>query len=119
MTVIDKTHKRSNEFSNWLRDNLPDSQTGTLITDIDFVVKNWKDNSKMLFIEEKTNMGEVPTWQRKMIEDIIMCINKSGIMVAEFATITFERYNFEDGKVWLNGSESSEDEVKSFIGRYC
>lgn len=119
MTTPEKTHLRSNSFSEWMKRELPGSEDGTLITDLDFVVKNWRSNNKMLFIEEKCNRAEVPVWQRKVYEDIVSCVNKSGVMVAEFAVITFERYNFEDGRVWLNGEQSDEDEIKSFINRYC
>lgn len=119
MTQVEKTHLRSKAFSGWLRENLPDSSTGTLITDIDFAITNYKKNDRILFIEEKTNGKEAKAWQRGVIQDIVKCINKSGDMVAEYAEVTFEHYNFDDGRVWLNGSESNEEEIKSFINRYC
>ena len=41
MTKPEITGKRDLTFSRWIRNNLPDSQDGFLVTDLDFLLCNY------------------------------------------------------------------------------
>lgn len=111
------SHKRSLYFSQWLRDNLPDSSTGTYITDIDFVIFNWKSHNRMLFVEEKTHGADMTTAQRNVYKKIVKALQDSGIQ-ADCAFVKFENTSFEDGRVWINNQEVTEDMIKKTFTYY-
>jgi len=35
-------HEKQKAMSDWVRENLPDSSTGFLVSDLDFILENWK-----------------------------------------------------------------------------
>jgi len=53
MTRKEITGKRSLEFSGWVRENLPKSKTGFMITNQDWIFWNY-NTKKLMLVEEKT-----------------------------------------------------------------
>ena len=50
-------------FSGWIRKNLPDSSTGTLVSDLDFIIYNYKTKN-ILLLEIKTHNANLKKWQQ-------------------------------------------------------
>lgn len=113
MTKKEMTGIRDLTFSAWVRENLPDSSTGYMASDLDFIFWNYK-TKKVMLIEIKTRNADVKTWQKIMWSNIDKWI-KNGIdsnwTYLGFNFIQFERTNFEDGRCYLNGNEISELEL--------
>lgn len=113
MTKKEITGIRDLTFSAWVRENLPDSSTGYMASDLDFIFWNYK-TKKVMLIEIKTRSANVKTWQKIMWSNIDKWI-KNGIdsdwTYLGFNFIQFERTNFEDGRCYLNGNEISELEL--------
>lgn len=116
MTVQD-SGKRSLYFSQWMRDQLPLSSTGTYITDIDFVITNWKTHHKILLVEEKMYNTNMTKTQFKTYMRIKDGLRKAGINAA-FVCIKFEKSTFDDGRVWANDILVTEEDVKTMFNNY-
>lgn len=117
MTRIEVTHIRELNFSGWIRNNLPDSMTGVYVSDLDFIIENWKTKDIML-LEIKTRNGGMRPGQRKLFENLDRWINKgidSSWTYHGFHVIKFENIFFNDGKVYFDGKESSEDEIRRIL----
>ena len=65
MTRAEQTGKRDLGFSQWIRKNLPDSYTGYSVSDIDFMLWNWK-TKKVMILEIKTRMSYPRKGQKMM-----------------------------------------------------
>ena len=127
----DCPHEKLLFFSEWMRFNLPDSRTGYLVTDIDrikgdtdsvgdgevFAVENWKTNNVML-LEVKSFSAECGVGQKMLFDKINKWI-KRGVddnwNYHGFNYIKFENSNFNDGDVFFNGKEITEDELRSIL----
>lgn len=118
MTRQEVTNKRDLQMSGWIRTNLPDSMTGTRVTDMDFVIFNINHN-RILFLEVKSRGKYLAKWQREIYSQIVYAINLSGTLTANFACITFENTFFGDGKVWLDNKLSSEENIKKYLSNYA
>ena len=117
MTRKEITGKRDLSFSGWVRENLPDSSCGFSVSDLDFVLWNWKDN-KVMLLEVKTRNKQPGTGQKIMWKKIDKWIAKgicSDWTYYGFHYVVFERTNFEDGKCFLNGKPISEPELINFL----
>ena len=118
MTRQEMTGKRDLDFSMWIRKNLPDSSNGFMASDIDFYIFNYKTLNHAL-VEVKTHSSELKRWQREMYERLGRWIGEGGSSEGwnfiGFFIIKFENKDFEDGKVYLNGNESSELEIKTIL----
>jgi len=114
-TRKETTGKRSLKFSGWVRENLPDSSTGFVVSDLDFILCNYKAQTLML-IEVKTRNAAVRLWQRILFENldkwIKKGIDKSWIYLG-YHVITFENTWFDDGKCFFDGAEVVELELIS------
>ena len=114
MTRKENTGIRDLTFSNWVRVKLPDSSTGFLVSDIDFYMCNYNKKTHLM-VEIKAYNTELPKWQRIMYKNIYKWIKegseKEGWDFKGVYFIKFEKTSFNDGKVYLNGKESSEDEI--------
>lgn len=110
MTQIEKTGIRELNFSKWIRESLPDSKTGFMVSDIDFIIYNYKTKN-IAIIELKTRSAELKTWQSIFYKNICKWI-KNGIdddwNFKGFYFIKFENTFFNDGKCFLNNIEISE-----------
>lgn len=107
------TGKRNLEFSQWVKDNLPDSSTGYMVSDLDFVFYDYI-RKKIALVEVKQYNKIIDTWQDNVFKFLKNCIKKGKPDDWEFMgyfVVRFEKTNFKDGKVYLNGTESSEEEI--------
>ena len=114
MTRREQTGTRDLTFNTWLRDALPDSSTGQMVSDIDFYIFNYK-KKEHLIVETKTYNAPLKTWQEIMYSKLQRWVseggNKEGWKFKGFYLIQFEKTFFDDGKVYLNGEESSKEEI--------
>lgn len=117
MTRAEVTNTRDLTFSGWIRKNLPDSSTGFSVSDLDFVLWNWKEK-KIMFLEIKTRGNQPRAGQKIMWENINKWMSK-GIddewEYCGFHLIVFEKTFFEDGKCYLNNKEIEEEELIIFL----
>ena len=117
MTRQEMTGIRSLDFSKWVREKLPDSSTGFSASDLDFILWNWK-TKKVLLLEIKTRLSTCRKGQKMMWQNINKWIKK-GIdkdwNYLGFHLITFEKTDFEDGKVFLDNKEIQEKDLILFL----
>ena len=117
MTRPEKTGVRPLEFSGWVRQNLPDSSTGYMVTDIDYFVRNYK-TKKIAILEVKTRGSRMPEFQRRGFEDLGRWITQGidqGWQYMGFYLLVFEKTSFADGRAWLNGIQISEPDLISTL----
>lgn len=113
MTRQEITGKRDLFFSNWIRNNLPNSSTGFLVSDLDFFIFNYKKKLCML-LEVKTHNSTLKTWQKIMYENLSRWIEKGaddGWIFGGYHIITFENTNFKDGRCYYNHSLITEEQL--------
>lgn len=116
-TRQESSGQRSLDFSSWVRANLPDSKTGYMASDLDFLLYNYKTR-KVALCEIKQYNKQIASWQMQMLSFLENCIKNGKPDGWEFIglfVIRFEVMNFGDGRVWLNGDESSEEEIKKLL----
>ena len=109
------TTKRPTYLSAWYRDNLPDSSSGLLITDIDWLFFN-HITKRFMLIEEKTNGAQVAFPQSKIftfLHNVILegIKNNADYQYMGFHTIVFENTTFENGKCYWDNEEITADEL--------
>ena len=113
MTRQENTGIRDLTFSGWVRENLPNSATGFMVTDIDFYMYNYK-TKKHLLVEVKNNNAPLKKWQSIMYKNLSHWIDsaakKDGWDFKGFYFIKFVKTSFKDG-VYLNDKISSEEEI--------
>ena len=119
-TKQETTGKRDLKFSQWIRDHLPPSREAFMVSDLDFILWNYK-NKKMMFIEVKTNSHQPYQFQRIMFNHIAKWIKaglpqcNDGWQFLGYHEIVFERKHFDDGQCWLNHQAVTEQELISFL----
>ncbi len=113
MTKEEIFFKRSLYFSQWIRKKLPDSNTGFIVTDIDFVLFNYK-TKKVMLLEVKSHNDKVTYPQRQIYNCLDRWIKK-GIdkdwQYLGWHVVTFERGGFEYGRTYFDGKLVTESEV--------
>lgn len=120
MTRQEVTNTRDLRFSGWIRTNLPDSATGFMVSDIDFLLFNFKTNI-WIMLEIKTRSAKLRHWQREMynnLDEIISAgVNALGNKIEwrGVHVVTFENTFFDDGKCYLDDHEISEEELKYYL----
>lgn len=118
MTRQEITGTRDLRFSRWMRINLPKSNTGWVSSDIDFYIYNYKTNIHGI-IELKAYMSELSYPQQQMYPRLTKWISeggeKEGWHFAGFFLIQFERGFFDEGRVYLNHEETSEEELTKIL----
>jgi hypothetical protein len=110
-------------FSQWLRENLPNSYLPFFISDIDYVIYNGQSNS-MMFLEVKHYNSQVQPWQRKLFNMMHSAVKKNvGLNMAfnykGFNLITLEKTGFSDGWVKLNNKLITEIELIEFLSMHA
>ena len=113
MTRQEITNTRDLTFSRWIRNNLPDSSTGLIVSDLDFILCNYK-NKKLMLLEIKTRNAELKTWQSILFSNIDRWIKKGIDADWEykgFHCLKFENTFFNDGRAFLDGHETTEEEL--------
>jgi hypothetical protein len=117
MTRQEQTFVRDLGFSQWIRKSLPDSATGFLVTDLDFILFNYK-TKKFMLIEVKSRSTRIKIWQQsifRLMDEWISGGMRDGWTNLGFHVIMFENTNFSDGAVYLDDLEVSENTLKNFL----
>ena len=117
MTRQEITGKRNLDFSQWVRKNLPDSDTGYSATDLDMILYNWK-TKRFLILETKVYNGKMRNGQKFMFMRLNNWLKNGvsdGWRYYGFHLIVFENTCFSNGQVYLNGKKSSEEEIKKLL----
>lgn len=114
-TKLEITGERSLKFSGWIRKNLPDSSTGFVVSDLDFILCNYKGKSLML-VEVKTRNATLRNWQQILFKNLDEWIKK-GIdkdwIYYGYHIVTFEKTWFDDGKCFFDKTKITEQELIS------
>jgi hypothetical protein len=121
-TRKEQCYNRELGFSQWLRDNLPNSYLPFVISDIDYVIYNGQSNS-MMFLEVKHYNSQVQPWQRDLFNMIHSSVkNNVGLNMKYnykgFNLITLEKTGFCDGWVKLNDKLIGEKELIDFLSMH-
>lgn len=122
MTRPEYSGVRSLEFSQWIRTNLPDSNTGFLVTNLDYILINYK-TKQIMFVEEKTNNAPIKKWQQINFDLLARWVSRgvdSDWTFKGFHVVIFENTSPSDGKIYFDGKEINEGDLKtvlSFGGR--
>lgn len=105
-------HETLKIMSDWVREKLPDSYTGYMVSDVDFVLWNYKSKRVML-LEVKTHGAECKAWQRTMWKNLNRWI-ANGIdtewTYLGFHLLVFYGKDF-NGKVEYDYREISESDL--------
>ena len=110
-------HGEDGAFSNWVREKLPLPVTGFAATDVDMIFYNWK-RKNFLVIEIKRKMSECKPAQRNFFEVVHNRLKQplnDGWEYKGTHLLQFEKLFFNDGKVFLNHKETSEQEMIKFF----
>jgi len=121
MTRQEYTNTRDLSFSGWVRKNLPDSATGLMVSDLDFILQNYKTKTLML-LEVKTHNSKLKSWQSNLFKNLDRWI-KNGIEsdwnYLGFHIVKFENTFFNDGNCYFDTKCVKEEELKkifTFLG---
>lgn len=107
-------HETKLKFSDWIRENLPSSEDGFMVSDVDFILYNYK-TKRMMFIEQKQFGSEVKEWQKKLftiLNDAMKNLPESRLEYKGFHLITFEQTDCKDGKIFYDYQEVSENDLR-------
>lgn len=119
MTRKEITGIRSLQFSQWVRDNLPDSSFGFLVTDLDFILYNY-NTKRVMLLEIKTKNTNLKEWQKIIFNNLSRWI-KNGINdnwdFLGFNVVKFQNTFFDDGECYLNNQKITENELKIFLSK--
>jgi len=113
MTRQEVTHTRDLTFSGWIRDHLPDSATGYLVSDLDFILFNYK-TKKIMLLEVKTRNVDLKYWQSTLFNNLARWVSKgidSDWVFLGFHTLQFENTSFNDGKCYFDKVAIDEEEL--------
>jgi hypothetical protein len=115
MTRQEVTGERSLEFSRWIRKHLPDSSTGYMVGNLDWILWNYKTR-RLILLEEKTHGAQVAPWFSRMMREVFApalksYCDKNGIEFKGFHVITFQNTSPQDGIIKLDGTEISEEDL--------
>jgi hypothetical protein len=117
MTKPEYSKYRSLRFSQWIRENLPDSNTGFSVSDLDFILINFK-TKKVMLLEVKLKNGQINWNQYNMWLLINRWITNGigeGWVYLGFHLIQFTGLDFSDGKVKLDNEFISEEDLIKFL----
>lgn len=110
-------HEKLKKYNDWIRQNLPDSDSGYLVSDLDFVIENWKTKNIML-LEVKTNNVDMAKGQQILFSNIDEWIKK-GISdnwtYHGFHLLQFEKTSPDDGKIYFDKNEISKEDLISIL----
>lgn len=115
LTRPEQTGKRNLDFSGWIRNKLPDSREGFVVSDLDFVIAN-TESKKIMIVEQKNYLGRMRVWQASLFSDLDRWIS-AGIEQDDdweylgFHTVKFENTAPNNGRIWFDGIEITEKEL--------
>lgn len=111
-------------LSDWFRRRCPHSSTGFVCTDIDMVFYDYK--RKYIMVVEIKKMNNKPTLTQRQVLRIVHDCLKNGIqeLYPDYTycgthLLTFERMFFDEGRVYWNNKEVTEDEVLHNLSTFC
>ena len=117
-TREEQTGKRDLSLSQWIRKNLPDSSTGYLVSDLDFILYD-KTNKRIMLIEAKTRNAAPRKWQSELFNliDKMMRISapEVGIEYKGWHLIQLESLDPSKGKIYLDGHEIDEQDLIFYL----
>ena len=131
MTKPEHTGYRELRFSQWIRNNLPSSARPSCFTvfDVDFVLRNYSTN-RLALLEVKCKRRKPEGGQKLTMEliDEIMRLGTAarnehyGIRSMQWTycgywTLQFENTMPDDGRIWLNGHELTEQQLIECLGQ--
>ena len=103
------------KFSDWVRIALPEPKTGYWVSDLDFILYNYK-NKQLMLLEVKTHNRECKFFQKEIFTNLSKWIVK-GIdddwNFLGFHIVKFEGTFFNDGKCYFDGKEIKEIDLKT------
>ena len=119
----ERTGFREEGFSRWIRANLPSSLPPSCFTvfDVDFVLRNYK-TERLAFIEVKCKRRKPEIAQRLTMTllDSIMQLGTPRVggnwKYVGYWLLQFENTMPDDGKVWIDDIEVTEQELKHCLG---
>lgn len=126
----ERTGFREEGFSKWIRANLPSSLPPSCFTvfDVDFVLRNYHTR-RLAFVEMKCYQCK-PTYGQQQTMDLIDGIMKLGTQhrnkhhvkamhwtYCGYWLLQFENTSPDDGRIWLNGHELTEEQLKHHLGQ--
>jgi hypothetical protein len=105
---------RDVRFSQWIRRECPQRQYS--VSDIDFVIMNWREK-RFALIEYKCRRASMPDSQRTLLHRISNMLTMGlhiypGWVYAGLWLIQFENETPYDGRIWMDGIEVTEAELK-------
>lgn len=113
-------HEQILIFNDWVRENCPDSESGFMASDVDFVLMNYKTR-KIMLLEIKTRSKQLAKWQRLLLNKLHKVL-QAGLPIVDcdmeylgMNLIVFENTSFDDGRCFLNHTEISEDGLREFL----
>jgi len=116
-TRQEQTGVRDLTFSRWIRRKCPDSSTGFMVSDLDFIIYDYKAKN-IMFIEVKTRGAKLREWQRILFNHISKWV-KNGISedwkFYGFHTIQFTNTSFNDGLCKFDGVDVTENELLDIL----
>lgn len=114
-------HGFTDDIDTWIRQQMPDSKTGFIASDIDMIFANYKTRRYCL-IEFKCRM-QAPGYSQKALLNEIHTQLRAAPRTANFwkycglYLIQFEADRFNNGKVYLNGIETTETGLIDFFNK--
>lgn len=118
MTRQEQTGSRDLGFSQWVRKNLPDSSTGFVVSDLDFILYNDK-NKTLLFLEVKTHGAKQRPWQASLFRLIDQMVSASasqfGIEYKGYHLLTLSSTTPEEGTILLDGQVITREELIFYL----
>jgi hypothetical protein len=106
-------HETLKKMSDWVRINLPEPEDGFMVSDLDFILQNYK-TKKFILLEVKTRGVEVKPWQYNLFKNLDKWISQ-GVdddwTYIGFHTLTFENSDFNDGFVYFDGVLNNESDI--------
>jgi hypothetical protein len=114
MTRKEITGHRDLSFSRWVRENLPESKSGFMVTDVDFFIYNYK-TKKVAIVEVKTHESNIKTWQKIFYKNLVKWIKtgcqQTGWKFMGIYLIQFQNTCFDDGWCKVNNDFKTQEEV--------
>ena len=130
-TTEERTGYRELRFSQWIRENLPSSRRPSCFTvfDVDFVLRNY-NTRRLAFVELKCYQSEPRPGQRLTME-LIDEIMRLGTQARNehyghqsmawtycgYWLLQLEYTRPDEGRIWLNGYELTEGQLKHYLGQ--
>lgn len=119
MTKQEHTNIRPLNFSNWIRNCLPDSSNGYMVTDQDWIFWDFK-RRKLLLAEEKTYMAEIAPWFYNFICNVLnpalaQFCDGNHIDYRGYHLIQFENTSPKDGRIYLDKLEVTPKELRDTL----